>query len=144
MPVTPPTAAELASIAQRYGLHLSGADLESFRARGRPARLLREVERLYQASLPAQRRDLHAGAQFGAGELLVDRVVQFGQHPAGGAHLDQPGPAAELLADRPHAAGYPVGEAERAVDPGAVLDPVERVGVQVAWPPVVDKMAPAR
>ena len=34
MPVTPPTAAELASIAQRYGMHLTGADLESFRVWG--------------------------------------------------------------------------------------------------------------
>ncbi|HEY6278044.1 MAG TPA: amidase [Streptosporangiaceae bacterium] len=53
MPITPPTAGELASIAQRYGLHLTDADLGSFGALA--ARLLHsydEVERLYQASLP--------------------------------------------------------------------------------------------
>ena len=58
MPVTPPTAGDLARIAQRYGLRLSPQDLESFRVLA--SRLLAsydEVERLYAASLgePPQR-----------------------------------------------------------------------------------------
>jgi amidase len=53
MPITPPTAGDLASIAQHYGLHLGPEDLESFRVLA--ARLLAsydQVERLYDASLP--------------------------------------------------------------------------------------------
>jgi len=55
MPVTPPTAAELASIAQRYGLHLTGADLESFRVlAGGLLSSYDEVERLHRDSLTAR------------------------------------------------------------------------------------------
>jgi amidase len=53
MPITPPTAGDLASIAQHYGLHLAPEDLESFRVLA--ARLLAsydQVERLYEASRP--------------------------------------------------------------------------------------------
>jgi amidase len=58
MPVTPPTAGDLARIAQHYGLRLSTEDLESFRVLS--SGLLAsydEVERLYAASLgePPQR-----------------------------------------------------------------------------------------
>ena len=53
MPITPPTAGDLASVAQHYGLHLGPEDLESFRVLA--ARLLAsydQVERLYEASQP--------------------------------------------------------------------------------------------
>ena len=53
MPITPPTAGDLARIAQQYGLHLQPQDLESFRALA--SGLLAsydEVERLYEASAP--------------------------------------------------------------------------------------------
>ena len=58
MPITPPTAGDLASIAQRYGLHPEPEDLESFRVLA--ARLLasyNDVELLYAAGLqePPQR-----------------------------------------------------------------------------------------
>ena len=52
MPITPPTAGDLASIAQRYGLHPEPEDLESFRVLA--ARLLasyNDVELLYAAGL---------------------------------------------------------------------------------------------
>jgi amidase len=53
MPVTPPTAADLARIAQQYGLHLEPQDLESFRAlAGGLLVSYDEVERLYEASDP--------------------------------------------------------------------------------------------
>ncbi len=75
--------------------------------------------------------DLDDRAQLRRRELLVDGVIQLGQDAAGGAHLDQPGAAAELLAHRPLAAGHPVGEAHDARQPGVVLHPGQRVGVQV-------------
>jgi amidase len=53
MPITPPTAGDLASIARHYGLHLEPEDLESFRVLA--VRLLAsydQVERLYEASQP--------------------------------------------------------------------------------------------
>ena len=53
MPITPPTAGDLAAIAQRYGLHLQPGDLASFQALA--SGLLGsydEVERLYEATLP--------------------------------------------------------------------------------------------
>jgi amidase len=53
MPITPPTAGDLARIAQRYGLHLQPPDLESFRAlAGGLLASYDEVERLYEASAP--------------------------------------------------------------------------------------------
>ncbi len=75
--------------------------------------------------------DLHDGPQLGRRELLVDGVVQLREHAAGGAHLDQPGPPAELLAHRPLAGGLPVGEAHGAFQPGVVLHPGQGKGVQV-------------
>jgi amidase len=53
MPITPPTAGDLASIARHYGLHLEPEDLESFRVLA--VGLLASydhVERLYEASQP--------------------------------------------------------------------------------------------
>ena len=53
MPITPPTAGDLARIAQQYGLHLQPQDLDSFRAlAGGLLASYDEVERLYAASLP--------------------------------------------------------------------------------------------
>ena len=53
MPITPPTAGDLARIAQQYGLHLQPHDLESFRAlAGGLLASYDEVERLYEASAP--------------------------------------------------------------------------------------------
>lgn len=53
MPVTPPTAGDLAGIARRYGLHPTPQDLESFRVlAGELLASYDEVERLYQAALP--------------------------------------------------------------------------------------------
>jgi len=73
--------------------------------------------------------DLHDGAQLSRGELLVDRVVQFRQHTAGSAHLDEPGTYPKLLTGRPSAVGRPVGEPSDARH--AVADPVERKRVEV-------------
>ena len=53
MPITPPTAGDLARIAKHYGLHLQPEDLESFRAlAGGLLASYDEVERLYEAGAP--------------------------------------------------------------------------------------------
>ena len=93
------------------------------------ARLAVAVRRDHPVGQP---RDLHDRPQFRRRELLVDRVVDLGEHAAGRAYLDQLRVAPELLADRPGAVVRPVRQPHHAVPPGVVAHPVEREGVQVA------------
>ena len=73
----------------------------------------------------------HDRGQLGPGELLMHRMINLGQHPAGRADLDHPGVAPELLADRADAAVRAVGQPQHAFAEGEVLHPGQRVGMQV-------------
>jgi hypothetical protein len=95
------------------------------------ARLAVAVRRDHPVGQP---RDLHDHTQLGHRELLVDRVVDLGEHPAGRAHLDHLRVPPELLADRPGAFVRPVRQPHHAALRGVVAHPVEREGVQVAVP----------
>jgi amidase len=70
MPVTPPTAGDLAGIAQRYGLHPTPQDLESFRVlAGELLASYGEVERLYRAALPEPPQRAYQWPADGTNEL---------------------------------------------------------------------------
>ena len=92
------------------------------------ARLAVAVRRDHPVREPG---DLHDGPQFRRRELLVDRVIDLGEHAPGRAHLDQLRVAPQLLADRPGALVRPVRQPHQALPPGVVPHPVEREGVQV-------------
>src|SRR5574341_781856 len=61
-------------------------------------------------------------------------MVDNGHDAAGGAHLDHPRVAAELLAHGPGAVVDAVGEAQLAAEPADVVHPRQREVVQVAVP----------
>jgi hypothetical protein len=78
--------------------------------------------------------DLHDGSQLGRRELLVDRVVDLGEHAARGAHLDHLGVLPQLLAGDPGALVGSVGQPHEVALPAPVLHPVQGEGVQVRVP----------
>jgi hypothetical protein len=88
-------------------------------------------------------RDLDDGPQLRHRELLVDRVVDLGQHAAGRAHLDHPRVAPQLLADRLGALIGP--SASRSMPSCLAKSSIQSSGkaCRSPCPPVVLRIAPA-
>src|SRR5262245_26739117 len=75
--------------------------------------------------------DLDDGPQLRAGELLVDRMVHFGEYATRGEELDEPGVTAQLLPSRPRTVCRPIGQPELAAHAPEVSDPGHRIAMYV-------------
>ena len=113
MPLTPPTAGDLASIAQHYGLHLEPADLESFRVLA--TRLLASydhVERLYEASLPEPPQRPYQWPAEGANDLgawyVTTEITARREGPLAGRRV--------AVKDNIAVAGIPMMNGSRAIE----------------------------
>jgi amidase len=113
MPITPPTAGDLARIAQHYGLHPKPEDLESFRVLA--ARLLASydhVERLYQASLPQPPQRPYQWPAAGANDLgawyVTTEITARREGPLAGRRV--------AVKDNIAVAGIPMMNGSRAIE----------------------------
>src|SRR5215475_6875100 len=113
MPITPPTAGDLARIAQQYGLHLQPQDLESFRALA--SGLLAsydEVERLYEAGAPEPPQRPYQWPSGDANELgawyVTTEITTRGDGPLAGRRV--------AVKDNIAVAGLPMMNGSAAVE----------------------------
>jgi hypothetical protein len=97
--------------------------------RGHDSRLAVAVRRDHAFRHP---RDFHDRAQFGRGELLMHGIVKLGHHATRRVQFDDASTAPQLLANRAGAVIATVAQPQERRHATVALDPLQRIGVQVA------------